>query len=85
MGAEAGKAPEPAESVEPLLLTYQAAMAKLGNVSKSHFYRMLRAGELTPIDLGPKVRRVSVAELEELVKRRIAEAQAAAQADKPAA
>lgn len=65
----------------PLLLTYKQAMAKLGGVSKSHFYRMLRSGEITPIELGPKVRRVSVAELEALIRRRIAEAQR----EKPAA
>lgn len=81
MGAEAGKAPEPEVAVEPLLLTYKAAMVKLGNVSRSHFYRMLRAGDITPIELGPKVRRVSVAELEAYIARQIT----ARQAEKPAA
>lgn len=81
MGAEAGKAPKPEETVEPLLLTYAQAMAKLGNVSKSHFYRMLRAGDITPIELGPKVRRVSVAELEAYIARQVA----AGRSERPAA
>lgn len=52
----------------PLLLTYEEARLKLG-VSLSHLYRLMRAGEINALELGPQVRRVPLTELEAYVDR----------------
>jgi len=56
---------------EPLLYTYQQARKKLG-VSLSQLYILMKAGEIKPLPLGPQVRRISSAELQEYVNRLIA-------------
>lgn len=56
---------------EPLMLTYEEARIKLG-VSLSQLYRLMRAGEIHSLTLGPQVRRIALTELEEYVKRLIA-------------
>lgn len=57
---------------EPLMYTYQQACRKLG-VSLAMLYRLMRAGEIRPLPLGPQIRRITLAELEAYVKRKIAE------------
>lgn len=58
--------------LEPLLLTYQQARRRLG-VSISQLYRLMRQGEIRSLKLGPKVRRISDAELVMYVKHLEAE------------
>ncbi len=63
---------------EPLLLTYKEACKKLG-VSTSQLYTLMRAGEFSSLELGPQVRRLSMAELNAYVDRLIAKAKAKAE------
>lgn len=51
---------------EPLLLTYQQARKKIG-VSISQLYRLMRQGEIRNLELGPQIRRISLAECERYV------------------
>lgn len=56
-------------SADPMqLLTYNQACARL-RISKSQLYRLMRAGEITPLKLSAQVRRISVAELDAYVRR----------------
>jgi predicted DNA-binding transcriptional regulator AlpA len=60
----------------PLMLTYEEARLKLG-VSLSQLYRLMRSGDITPLPLGPQVRRISLAECQAYVDRLVAEQRAA--------
>lgn len=60
---------------DPLMYTYDEARRKLG-VSLSQLYRLMRDGEITALTLGPQVRRITLAELEAYVDRRVAEQKA---------
>jgi excisionase family DNA binding protein len=57
---------------EPLMLTYQEAAAKIG-VSLSRLYRLMRAGEIHNLEVGPRERRIPLSQCEAYVKRLIAE------------
>lgn len=57
---------------EPLLFTYEEARLKLG-VSLSQLYKLMRAGEIRSLELGPQVRRIPMSELEAYVARIVAE------------
>jgi excisionase family DNA binding protein len=57
---------------DPLMYTYKQACVKLG-VSISQLYKLMKEGEIKPIPLGPQVRRITLAEMEEYVKRKVAE------------
>lgn len=57
---------------EPLLLTYEEARLKLG-VSLSQLYKLMRAGEIHSLELGPQVRRIPMTELDAYVARLRAE------------
>ncbi len=57
---------------EPLLFTYEEARLKLG-VSLSQLYKLMRAGEIRSLELGPQVRRIPMSELEAYVARKVAE------------
>ena len=56
----------------PSRLTYREAALKLG-VSLSSLYRLMNAGEIQSIELGPQVMRIELSELEAFVARKIAE------------
>jgi len=56
---------------EPLMLTYKEAARKTG-VSLSTLYKLLRAGELHSLDLGPQTKRIAMSECEAYVKRLVA-------------
>ena len=60
---------------DPLMYTYEEARRKLG-VSLSQLYRLMREGEITALPLGPQVRRITLAELESYVDRKVAEQKA---------
>lgn len=53
---------------EPLMLTYKQACAKAG-ISMSQLYRAMRAGEITPLKPGPRIRRIAPDELDAYVAR----------------
>jgi excisionase family DNA binding protein len=57
---------------EPLMLTYEEARIKLG-VSLSQLYKLMRAGEIRALELGPQVRRIPMSELDAYLARKIAE------------
>jgi excisionase family DNA binding protein len=61
---------------KPRLYAYPRAAERLG-VSLSELRRLIADRDLTPISLGPKMRRIVVAELEEYVKRKVQERDAA--------
>jgi excisionase family DNA binding protein len=65
---------------EPLMLTYKQACAKAG-ISMSQLYRAMRAGEITPLKPGPRIRRIAPDELDAYVER----LKAASNAKRPAA
>jgi excisionase family DNA binding protein len=57
---------------EPLMLTYKEAAKKIG-VSLSKLYKLLRAGEVRKLELGPQERRIPMSECEAYVDRLKAE------------
>lgn len=57
---------------EPLMLTYKEAAKKMG-VSLSKLYKLLRAGEVRSLKLGPQERRIPMTECERYVDRLMAE------------
>lgn len=57
---------------EPLMLTYKEACKKIG-VSMSKLYRLMRAGEVRNVELGPQERRIPMSECEAYVDRLVAE------------
>ncbi len=57
---------------EPLMLTHTEAARKLG-ISRSQLYKLLRAGEIHSLDLGPQVKRIPMAECQAYVDRLVAE------------
>lgn len=57
---------------EPFFLTYQEAAAKLG-ISVSRLYRLMRAGEIHNVKLGPRERRIPLSECEAWAARLVAE------------
>jgi excisionase family DNA binding protein len=65
-------------SIPQLNLTYDEAAFTLG-VSKSTVMRMIAAGEITAIPMGPQIRRVPMSEIEEYLARKV-EAEKAARA-----
>lgn len=60
------------EAGEPMLYTYKKACGKL-DISISLLYRLMKAGEITPLKLAPQVRRITQAELDAYVARKVAE------------
>ena len=56
---------------EPLMLTYQEAAKKTG-VSLSKLYRLMRAGEIHNLEIGPRERRIPLSQCEAYVDRLIA-------------
>jgi len=62
-----------------MLLNVAAAAHELG-VSRSKMFELIKSGEIPSLLVGPKIRRVPRAALEEYVARKLAE-QAAAVAD----
>lgn len=59
---------------EPMMYTYKKACAKLG-ISLSLLYRLMRNGEITALKLAPQVRRITQAELDAYLARKVAEQQ----------
>jgi excisionase family DNA binding protein len=57
---------------EPLMLTYKEAAKKMG-VSLSKLYKLLRAGEIRSLKLGPQERRIPMSECRAYVDRLVAE------------
>lgn len=57
---------------EPLMLTYREAAKKIG-VSLSKLYKLLRAGEIHSLRLGPQERRIPMGECQAYVDRLVAE------------
>jgi excisionase family DNA binding protein len=57
---------------EPLMLTYKEAAKKMG-VSLSKLYKLLRAGEIRSLKLGPQERRIPMSEVRAYVDRLVAE------------
>lgn len=53
---------------EPMMLTYKQACAKAG-ISMSQLYRLMRAGEITPLKPGPRIRRIDPADIKAYVDR----------------
>jgi excisionase family DNA binding protein len=60
---------------EPLMLTYKQATVRAG-ISMSQLYRAMRAGEITPLKPGPRIRRIAPDELDAYVDRLKAESKA---------
>ncbi len=57
---------------EPMMYTYKQAAGKLG-ISISLLYRLMNAGEIKALKLAPQVRRITQAELDAYVGRKVAE------------
>lgn len=61
-----------ADGVEPMMYTYKKACAKL-DISISLLYRLMNAGEIKRLRLAPQVTRITQAELDAYVARKVAE------------
>ena len=56
---------------EPMLLTYKEAARKIG-ISLSTLYKLLRAGEIRKLEVGPNTMRITTTECREYVDRLVA-------------
>ena len=63
-----------ADAGDPMMLTYKQACTKAG-ISMSQLYRAMRAGEITPLRPGPRIRRIHPDELDAYVDRLKAESE----------
>lgn len=57
---------------DPLMYRYPQAAKKLG-ISVSQLYRLMAEGQIAPLRLSPKVCRITAAELDAFVEKKIAE------------
>jgi excisionase family DNA binding protein len=56
--------------IEKLLLNVDEACEQLGNIGRSHMYKLISTGELASIKIG-RCRRIPSSELKEFIQRRL--------------